>query len=73
MLDVTTTPVDKARFPAIDFHTHLTWSAVPLGDAPFGERVDVLASPESVLAVMDRKNVRTMVNLTGGVGDWPPA
>ena len=69
MLRVPRTKVAAARFPAIDVHTHLTWSAVPLGLEPFGERVDFLDSPENLLAVMDRKNVATMVNLTGGVGD----
>ncbi len=69
MLRVPRTKVAAARFPAIDVHTHLTWSAVPLGPEPFGERVDFLDSPENLLAVMDRKNVATMVNLTGGVGD----
>ena len=69
MLRVPETRVEQARFPAIDFHTHLTWSAVPLGTEPFGERMDFLETAERLLAVMDRKNVATMVNLTGGVGD----
>lgn len=70
MLRVDETAVARARFPAIDFHSHLTWSAVPLGGPePYGERIDLLASPEELLPVMDRKNVRTIVNLTGGVGD----
>ena len=69
MLQVAQTEIATARFPAIDVHTHFTWSAVPLGPEPFGERVDFLDSPENLLAVMDRKNVATMVNLTGGVGD----
>ena len=68
------TSVDRARFPVIDFHTHVTWSAVPLGadsnnDEAFGERVDFLGDPEELLNVMDRKNVDVIVNLTGGVGD----
>jgi predicted TIM-barrel fold metal-dependent hydrolase len=69
MLRVPQTEIATARFPAIDVHTHFTWSAVPLGPEPFGERVDFLDSPENLLAVMDRKNIATMVNLTGGVGD----
>ena len=58
------TQVPRARFPVIDFHTHLSWSA---------RRRQVTeahnnATPEEVLPVMDRKNLRMMVNLTGGYG-----
>jgi predicted TIM-barrel fold metal-dependent hydrolase len=64
MLHVTETTVPRARFPVIDFHTHLSWS---------GRRGQVAeahnnATPEEVLPIMDRKNVRMMVNLTGGYG-----
>lgn len=64
MLHVTETTVPRARFQVIDFHTHLSWS---------GRRGQVAeahnnATPEEVLPVMDRKNVRMMVNLTGGYG-----
>jgi predicted TIM-barrel fold metal-dependent hydrolase len=33
-----------------------------------GEEVTLFAQPEDLLPVMDRKGVRTLVNLTGGVG-----
>lgn len=72
MLKVPETLIERAMFPAIDIHTHVSWSAVPLGrdeDEPFGERVDFLGDPEELLSVMDRKNVDVMVNLTGGVGE----
>src|SRR6185295_10008606 len=64
MLHVHETPVPRAMFPVIDFHTHLSWS---------GRRGRVAeahnnATPEEVLPVMDGKNVRMMVNLTGGYG-----
>ncbi|HAK54562.1 MAG TPA: amidohydrolase [Acidobacteria bacterium] len=68
MLHVAETRVVQPRFPVIDVHTHLTWSDVPLGPDPFGERIRKLGEPSAVLPVMDRKGVRTMVNLTGGVG-----
>jgi len=55
---------DCARFPAIDFHTHLSWSA-RRGRVTEAHNN---ATPEEVLPVMDRKNVRMMVNLTGGYG-----
>ena len=69
MLRVPETEVTAARFPAIDFHSHLSWSAVGLGPAPYGERMNLLAPVSSILEVMDRKNIGTMVNLTGGVGE----
>ena len=64
MLHVAETQVPRAGFPVIDFHTHLSWSA---------RRRQVTeahnnATPEEVLPIMDRKNVRMMVNLTGGYG-----
>jgi predicted TIM-barrel fold metal-dependent hydrolase len=64
MLHVPETRVERARFPVIDFHTHLSWSA----RAGRAERVRHVAAPAEILAVMDRKNIRTMVNLTGGYG-----
>ena len=69
MLRVRETDVTRARFPAIDFHSHLSWSAVGLGAEPYGERMKLLAPVPSLLEVMDRWNVQTMVNLTGGVGE----
>lgn len=64
MLRVPETHVERARFPVIDFHTHL--SGLVRNVTP--ERARQLASPAEILPVMDRKNVRTMVNLTGGYG-----
>ena len=69
MLRVSETRVETARFPSIDFHSHLSWSAVGLGSEPYGERMNVLAPVPSLLEVMDCRNLATMVNLTGGVGE----
>jgi predicted TIM-barrel fold metal-dependent hydrolase len=65
MLHVPETNIARARFPVIDFHTHLSWSSRR------GRRNELHnnATPEEVLPVMDRKNVRMMVNLTGGYGE----
>ncbi len=65
MLRVPQTQIAKPRFPVIDFHAHLTWGPV-LG---MGEKVTVLAEPSELLLTMDAKNVRMMVNLTGGYGE----
>ncbi len=62
MLHVPETNVLRARFPVIDIHTHLSFSPGPGKEGNATET----APPEEVLAVMDRKNIRMMVNLTGG-------
>jgi len=68
MLHVRETPVPRARFPVIDFHTHIGFSAASTGGVAQGEDIRFLAPPDELLAVMDRVNLQTMVNLTGGVG-----
>ena len=64
MLHVPETKVARAAFPVIDIHTHITHAGGLQGP---GE-IRFAASAEECLAVMDRKNIRTMVNLTGGYG-----
>ncbi len=61
MLTVPETRVERSRFPVIDVHTHLSFRR-----RDGGMRVPM--TPEELLAVMDRRHVRTMVNLTGGSG-----
>jgi predicted TIM-barrel fold metal-dependent hydrolase len=68
MLVVPQTKVPRARFPVIDFHTHLGFSAASKAGVPHGEERRFAAPPEELLPVMDRVNLRTMINLTGGVG-----
>ena len=68
MLEVPVTRVPRAKFPVIDFHTHLGVSAKGVAGVPHGEERRFAAPAEELLAVMDRVNLRTMVNLTGGVG-----
>jgi predicted TIM-barrel fold metal-dependent hydrolase len=67
MLVVPSTRVPRARVPVIDFHTHLGVRAARLGVGQ-GEEMRFLAPPAELLPVMDRVNLRMMVNLTGGVG-----
>ena len=64
MLHVPETHVPRSRFPLIDFHTHITHATG--GANPGGIRFSM--DPANCLAVMDRKNIRTMVNVTGGYG-----
>jgi predicted TIM-barrel fold metal-dependent hydrolase len=68
MLHVPETKVSRARYPVIDIHTHLSFAAKSVNGVGIGETVKYLATPEAALALMDRKNIRVMVNLTGGVG-----
>src|SRR5262249_5413819 len=62
MLHVRETIVPRSRYPVIDIHTHLTWVDTLL-KVP---KIVNNSSPEEILPVMDRKNIRMMVNLTGG-------
>lgn len=68
MLTVPATRVPRARVPAIDFHTHISFRAAGTGGVPQGEEMRFLAPASELLQVMDRVNLRIMVNLTGGVG-----
>jgi len=66
MLQVPESHVERARFPLIDFHTHITTSAKSESGVALTSDRKFLATPEELLAVMDRKNIKAMVNLTGG-------
>jgi predicted TIM-barrel fold metal-dependent hydrolase len=68
MLHVAETKVPKSRYPVIDVHTHLSMKAKQAKGVGIGEEMQFFAPAEAVVPLMDRKNVRTMVNLTGGVG-----
>ena len=68
MLKVPVTRVPRAKFPVVDFHTHLGFRAVSKGGVAQGEAMKFRAPAAELLAVMDKVNLRTMVNLTGGVG-----
>ena len=68
MLQVRETHVDKARFPVIDIHTHITVSAKEENGVALVPERQYLGTADQMIAVMDRKNIRSMVNLTGGYG-----
>jgi predicted TIM-barrel fold metal-dependent hydrolase len=63
MLQVPETHVPRSRFPVIDFHTHITSGG--RGDP---NRIQISLQPTECIAVMDRKNIQTMVSLTGSYG-----
>jgi predicted TIM-barrel fold metal-dependent hydrolase len=66
MLHAQQTEVPRAAFPVVDVHTHITVSAKQKNGVSLSAQRTYLGQPDELLAVMDRKNIRAMVNLTGG-------
>ncbi|HZV59164.1 MAG TPA: amidohydrolase family protein, partial [Candidatus Eremiobacteraceae bacterium] len=60
------TMVARSKFPVIDIHTHISWSKHSEKGICLAAARDYPSPPQELLAVMDRKNIRAMVNLTGG-------
>jgi len=68
MLHVPETKVPRPRYPVIDIHTHLSVTAKTDNGVGIGEAMKYFATVETLLTLMDRKNIQVMVNLTGGAG-----
>jgi hypothetical protein len=68
MLHTRETRVERARYPVIDIHTHITEGNKEVNGVCISAERNFNATPDELLAVMDRKNIRSMVNLTGGYG-----
>jgi len=66
MLNAHETRVERARFPAVDIHTHISVSAKSQNGVELAAVRTYLGKPDELLRTMDKKNVRSMVNLTGG-------
>lgn len=66
MLHAQETHIERAAFPVVDFHTHITISAKSQNGVEVSAQRTYLGQPNELLPVMDRKNIRAMVNLTGG-------
>jgi len=66
MLQVHESHVERSKFPLIDFHTHISGSKKSERGVELSPDREYLGTAEELLAVMDRKNIRAMVNLTGG-------
>jgi predicted TIM-barrel fold metal-dependent hydrolase len=66
MLQVHESHVEKSKFPLIDFHTHISLSVKSEHGVELAPERQYLGTPVELLAVMERKNIRAMVNLTGG-------
>lgn len=67
-LRVKETHVPRARFPVIDTHTHLSFSAKVVNGVQLSATRKYLDTPEDLLPIMDQRNILAMVNLTGGYG-----
>ena len=68
MLHARAIRVERARYPVIDIHTHITESSKSINGVDLAAERNFHATPDELIPVMDRKNIRTMVNLTGGFG-----
>jgi predicted TIM-barrel fold metal-dependent hydrolase len=68
MLEVRETHVARSRFPLIDIHTHISVSTNSKNGVELAPERQYLGSPQELITVMDSKNIRSMVNLTGGYG-----
>ncbi len=66
MLRVHESRVARSKFSSIDFHTHISVSTKSENGVELSPDREYLGTPQELLAVMDRKNIRAMVNLTGG-------
>jgi len=69
MLHVHETEVPRARHAVIDIHTHLSFSAKSEHGVALAAEREFLADPSELLSVMERKNIRALINLTGGYGE----
>jgi predicted TIM-barrel fold metal-dependent hydrolase len=66
MLHVHESHVARAKFPLIDIHTHISVSTKSEAGVELAADRQYLGTPQELLPVMERKNIRAMVNLTGG-------
>ena len=68
MLHVKETRVATPRFPVVDVHTHFTFARGGRRGATADDGIAFNTTAQGALAVMDRKGLRAVVNLTGGSG-----
>jgi hypothetical protein len=66
MLHLKETQVPRAKYPVIDFHTHLTFSAHVVNGVSLGAERRIVGQPEELRPVMERRNILALTNLTGG-------
>src|SRR5258705_8519024 len=65
MLQVHESHMERSRCPLIDFHTHLSLSVKSEHGVELAPERKYLGTAEELLAVVESKNIRAKVNLTG--------
>ena len=68
MLHATETRVATPRYPVIDVHTHFTFARGGRSGDASDDSVAFNTTAAEAIALLDRKEVRSVVNLTGGFG-----
>jgi predicted TIM-barrel fold metal-dependent hydrolase len=68
MLRLPETKVERARYPVIDIHTHLSMSARTVNGVGLAPERKYLGTPAELIQLMDRRNIQALTNLTGGFG-----
>lgn len=68
MLAVRQTRVERPRYPVIDMHAHMSFSAQVVNGVHLAEERHYFGTPEEMIPVMDRKDIRLINNLTAGFG-----
>jgi predicted TIM-barrel fold metal-dependent hydrolase len=68
MLHATETRVATPRYPVIDVHTHFTFARGGRSGDASDDSVAFNTTAAEAIALLDRKGVRSVVNLTGGFG-----
>jgi predicted TIM-barrel fold metal-dependent hydrolase len=66
MLHVKETHVERSKFPVIDVHTHISISKKSVNGVEMVAEREYLGTAPELLKTMDHKNLKAMVNLTGG-------
>ena len=66
MLSVPQSRVERPRYPVIDMHAHMCFSAHVVNGVHLGEERQYFGSPDEMIPVMDRKNIVMINNLTAG-------
>ena len=69
MLVVPEHPVQRANYPVIDVHTHVSSVFAKRRVSGSPEMAKALGQVNAIAGWMDALNIRTMINLTGGYGD----
>ncbi len=68
MLTAKRTVIEKPRYPVIDMHAHMSFSAHVVNGVHLGAERQYLGTADEMIPVMDRKGVRVINNLTAGFG-----